>query len=301
MDKFDASTLPDPELNPLLNPLLGAHMGRWAEVYFTNPPEKRGEAISELLRELQNVSPSESASIQVIDDERVTEKTETAAEPVSSPIVAEPLRTCSECAHNNSAEQRFCGMCGAPLETSTWSYPPEIGEALQIPTAQWSEPEPSLGGNPLEHAVEPAVSSTAVGGGHDAPGPAWTLPERSVPHFLAVESEPAPHRFRLYAGVALATLLALLVYMGWRGTRAISGAADTRPAPASAIQPALALPAAATAQPSTTGTTSLGGNAPKSPVRSKNQAAATSRKNRPARSPCVPDRAYACKVPRRCG
>ena len=282
MDKFDASTLPDPELNPLLNPLLGAHMGRWAEVYFTNPPEKRVEAISELLRELQNGSPSEGASIQVIDEERVTEKTETAAELNSSPTAAEPLRTCSVCAHNNTAEQRYCGMCGAPLETSVWSYPPEVAEALQIATAHWSEPEPSLGGNPLEHAIEPAIEpavNSTAGGGHDARRPAWTLPERSLPSF-AVESEPVPHRYRLYAGVALAVLLAVLGYMAWRGTTAISGAAGTRSAPARAIPPALPAPAAS-APPSTTGSTSSVGNAPTLPVRSRNQAAATTRKNRP--------------------
>jgi hypothetical protein len=281
--EFDESTLPDPELNPLLNPILGAHMGRWAEVYFTNPPEKRGQAISELLRELKNNSPSESASIQVIDVERVAEKTETAVEPDSFRTAPEPLRTCSVCAHYNSAEQRFCGMCGAPLETSAWSYPPEIAEGLQIPTAHWSEPEPSLG-NPLEHeiepAVEPAVSSTAIGEGRGALGPAWALPERSLPHF-SVESEPVPHRYRPYAGVALAILLALLVYMGWRGTRAISGTAGAPSAPARAIPPAQPLPAAS-AQPSTADTTSSGDNPPQSPVRSANQAAATSRKNRPA-------------------
>ena len=55
-NESDAKTLPDPELNPLLNPLLGAHMGRWAEVYFTNPPEKREEAVTELLRELESGS-----------------------------------------------------------------------------------------------------------------------------------------------------------------------------------------------------------------------------------------------------
>src|SRR5580693_1285670 len=57
------NSLPDPELNPLLNPVLAAHMGRWAEAYFTAPPEKREEAVSELLRELRNDSPLASASV----------------------------------------------------------------------------------------------------------------------------------------------------------------------------------------------------------------------------------------------
>jgi hypothetical protein len=49
-------TLPSPELNPLTNPVLGRNMGRWAEVYFTSPPEKREQAVQELLRELQRDS-----------------------------------------------------------------------------------------------------------------------------------------------------------------------------------------------------------------------------------------------------
>jgi hypothetical protein len=49
-------TLPSPELNPLTNPVLGKNMGRWAEVYFTSPPEKREQAVQELLRELERDS-----------------------------------------------------------------------------------------------------------------------------------------------------------------------------------------------------------------------------------------------------
>src|ERR1700689_5489571 len=65
-DKPDVNTLPDPELNPLLKPLLAAHMGRWAEVYFTTPPEQRGHAISELLRELESMPSADSAPVQAI-------------------------------------------------------------------------------------------------------------------------------------------------------------------------------------------------------------------------------------------
>ena len=41
MNEPDENTLPDPELNPLLNPLLAAHMGRL----------ERFEALSELPRQ----------------------------------------------------------------------------------------------------------------------------------------------------------------------------------------------------------------------------------------------------------
>jgi len=60
-DSDRPSTLPAPELNPLLNPLLEQNMGRWAEVYFTSPPEKREQAVLELLRELQARESSQMA------------------------------------------------------------------------------------------------------------------------------------------------------------------------------------------------------------------------------------------------
>jgi len=55
-------TLPSPELNPLTNPVLGRNMGRWAEVYFTSPPEKREQAVQELLRELERDSSAGESS-----------------------------------------------------------------------------------------------------------------------------------------------------------------------------------------------------------------------------------------------
>src|ERR1700739_70417 len=49
-----ADSLPKSDLNPLINPVLGRNLGRWAQVYFTSPPEKREEAVGELLRELKD-------------------------------------------------------------------------------------------------------------------------------------------------------------------------------------------------------------------------------------------------------
>lgn len=69
MSNFDDNhdhpkTLPSPELNPLTNPVLGRNMGRWAEVYFTSPPEKREQAVQELLRELERDSSAGETSAQ---------------------------------------------------------------------------------------------------------------------------------------------------------------------------------------------------------------------------------------------
>jgi len=110
--------LPNPELNPLLNPTLGRHLGRWAQVYFTSPPEKREEAVEELLRELQG-EPSfrreeESAPLPAERPPAETTSPETIriVEAVSTRLSLQ----CAECGHPYAFPQRFCGMCGATLE-----------------------------------------------------------------------------------------------------------------------------------------------------------------------------------------
>ena len=158
-NESNANTLPDPELNPLLNPLLAAHMGRWAEVYFTNPPEKRGQAVAELVRELETLSAPEPGSIPAIAADRIKEETEIADVPVASYAV-EPLRNCAGCGYENAAEQKFCGMCGAPLQASPRAQIQH--EGAQIPGTSWSEPEPSPGGNSGDSTIEPVVSVPAA-------------------------------------------------------------------------------------------------------------------------------------------
>ncbi len=279
-NESDSNTLPDPALNPLLNPILAAHMGRWAEVYFTNPPEKRGEAVAELIRELENNSPPAPASDQVvndqaINDERVSEKIET-TEPSDA---VEPLRTCSVCGHKNSTEQKFCGMCGSPVQVSPEAYTPHLTEAVPVSGVRWSKPEHSLGGNSGQYATERAVSFSAADGSYDAQDDSiWSPPERSLPSF-AMEPEPVPYRYRLYVGVVLAILLALLIYMSWRGTKAISGTSGPQSVPSKVIPPA---PVAVPQQPRAAPSGSPAGDAQASPVASKNQPGATPRKDRSA-------------------
>ena len=53
-DNGDGSSrpLPKPELNPLQNPVLADNSATVAQVYFTSPPEKREQAVVELLLKL---------------------------------------------------------------------------------------------------------------------------------------------------------------------------------------------------------------------------------------------------------
>lgn len=110
--------LPNPDLNPLLNPTLGRHLGRWAQVYFTSPPEKREEAVEELLRELQsNPSVADEVPATVHNAPPPMET----GRPVESIRIVEAMSDpssfqCGECGHPYTSPQRFCGMCGATLE-----------------------------------------------------------------------------------------------------------------------------------------------------------------------------------------
>lgn len=288
-DEFDKNTLPDPELNPLLNPLLAAHMGRWAEVYFTNPPERRGQAVAELLRELQSAPPPEADAgsdlpapiiqVPIIEDPIIPDEStgrleiEMTETRDSSSTAIETARNCSACGYENLEAQNFCGMCGSSLLIPQQAPTPPVKEPMLAAVDNWSESEPCLGSHFVEYTNPPAAHSVADDYFRETAG---TLPQEALPHF-AMEPEGAPYRYRIYVGVAVAILLSVLVYMGWRGTKALSSSSSpqsTLPAAVPAAQPA---PASST-QESTNQTVSPEGNPP-APVQRQTPGDASSRAN----------------------
>jgi TonB family protein len=52
------------DLSPASNPLLAKNLGRWAEAYFTSPPEKREEAVVDLLRQLRGEASEKSETLE---------------------------------------------------------------------------------------------------------------------------------------------------------------------------------------------------------------------------------------------
>jgi TPR repeat protein len=104
--------LPRSELNPLTNPVLGKNLGRWAQAYFTSPPEKRERAVSQLLRELENEVPAAAATATT--SLRITEDVGT--EPPARAVQVPSDVLCPACQHRNQHNQRFCGSCGFPLQ-----------------------------------------------------------------------------------------------------------------------------------------------------------------------------------------
>jgi hypothetical protein len=230
-DNTDDSTLPPPELNPLLNPLLGQHMGRWAEVYFTSPPEKREQAVLELLHEL------EAADAQREDvADSATSIPEQVSVPVSFPSfrIAAELQSvgCPSCGHKNRADQRFCGMCGTRLE--------ENATAIDLGMEDVRRPEPALAAENEEN-----VESQFLAPRHADDEPPLLLMRRGPslepsPEFSTVEpdrqvrdydrngdepgwtpySTPPSNSYRLYVGAVLAMLFVVLIYIAWRGAQA---------------------------------------------------------------------------------
>jgi hypothetical protein len=220
-----AGILPETELNPLINPLLAAHMGRWAEVYFTSPPEKRAQAVSDLVRELSSDPPSTPVVSATASREAMWPKHEEANEvsssdPDATAALGQPTVVCESCGHRNAAPQRFCGMCGVPLTSSSEPAHP-LEESEPIAPTDWHEADARQAGVP-EREVESAARASPEDY-YTPPNPAWPPPENSPAEFSMLseyQSEPARHPYRIYVGVFVAILLGLLVYVTWRNNSA---------------------------------------------------------------------------------
>ena len=210
-------TLPPAELNPLINPLLAENMGRWAEVYFTSPPENREQAVLDLLRELEA--------------EKSRRETTLASELAAVP----PLVQCRNCGHDNPAVNKFCGMCGADTaseESGTAGYSktpiPHDGHS-NIPSEpepeRWSERSSSYD-EPLAPRHELSLFQAYRETESDDAENDWNF-------------EPAPSSsYRGYIGAVLAILILGLGYFAWRGMQNSQASHDiSAPPPASAAAP----------------------------------------------------------------
>lgn len=200
--------LPRPELNPLVNPLLGEHMGRWAEVYFTTPPEEREQAVEKLIKELQAEAgeerPPASPAATTVDRTGAPpvhkQDPEDGAHELPMPrftkFKPQPLDTaahdivvCPGCLHKNAAEQRFCGICGFSLTQ----------EPSRQPLQTQAVPTPSM----------PPVVRTPN------PEPDWQwLQQRTVVHRKTTGGTKS--RTRFLTGMVFASLLVVGGYVAWQ-------------------------------------------------------------------------------------
>ena len=206
--------LPDPELNPLMNPTLGKNLGRWAQVYFTSPPENRAQAVEELLRELEGGT----ARVDISNPDASARE---GGEPRDTAGVL-----CPRCHEPSSGEHKFCGICGTPLA------------AIPEPAAHvTSQAAPTFAGY---------SETTAPPAGEDVQ---W-LRDRSLTEF---EPEASSHKTWIFAGAALVIVLGAAAYLQWSASvRSSSSAVATSPvAPDSAVTAPSQPPMDASPQPST--------------------------------------------------
>ena len=208
-DEFQSpSTLPLPELNPLLNPLLGKNMGRWAEVYFTTPPERREEAVIELLRELEAENPA---------SENMGSSVAVASSAAAEGFVdscRERTKRCHACGRENPATHSFCGMCGIQLHDD-----PSLTRKIERrDSRQYEGAESGYGRSSLFESRSELASSPAFGSNELSLFQAGNV-VRPDEEFINPPSRP----YGFYLGAA-AIVIAALGYFAWRGVKASSQA-----------------------------------------------------------------------------
>ena len=248
----DERALPRPELNPLVNPLLADNMGRWAEVYFTSPPEKREEAVIELLRELEARSSdgeSHPASAQVVHDVR-SNAPSTAFERATTDRQPSNLRRCDTCSHYNPPMHQFCGMCGAQLSGTALedpridgSYKPHDAENHRVGAPAYAESSADYR-EPLEEGLPPAEEPRRDL--YDL-SPFHSLLEREDGAASGYDESPSG-RYRYLIGAVLAILILALGYAAWKSSRSDQNAQGSPPPPPPAATDTA--PATATPNPS---------------------------------------------------
>ena len=229
------NTLPRPELNPLLNPLLADNMGRWAEVYFTAPPEKREEAVLDLLRELEAVNPQH---LNPHDPALRAAFQEPVRVPGNFPEQLKEAETvnrtqCPSCGHENPDAHQFCGKCGASIESVTIPTNSAIYESRSDGSDREDIPALSKATSAsveVDAGQEDRLSgrdsrSNEPAGGHDD----LSLFRSFSAHRSADDYGLEPSRpYRLYIGAILAILIVGLGYMAWK----VSGSSQAHQAPA---------------------------------------------------------------------
>lgn len=203
-----ANPLPNPQLSPATNPILGKNLGRWAQVYYTNPPEKREQAVAELLRELESqaseIKPHAGAG---------KPKDEKARHQV----------VCPQCQRKNNFQQEFCSFCGSRLHPNraTASNASQNGAVSSRASAQTAAVvAQSLVAQPVvsqKIVAQPVVAQSVVAQSA-VPQSGETAIQRARDQALSSADQPAVPAYPSWAkllAAALAILLAGVAYLHW--------------------------------------------------------------------------------------
>jgi len=229
-------------------------MGRWAEVYFTSPPERREQAVLELVRELEGKNPTSGGQFGA--------PTPLAPEAASQAVFTPPILTpdlqndlhsqsdvppmkvpCHACGRELPPSQRYCGMCGAPQRREEAVADAHVADLViedqQIEDSTQSatfDNRESQYPSPVPDAYEPRSSSNELSlfqNGRDG-----EYRDRDENDDIFSYAPPPSRPYRVYIGVALAIVIFALAYMAWRSAQATSQTSHvTSQAPPAAVQP----------------------------------------------------------------
>jgi len=259
------STVPPAELNPLLNPVLAQNMGRWAEVYFTSPPEKREEAVSELLRELGGNPSAEGQAAAPVSDVNLQISSSQSSEAAYQNV-------CRSCGFQNPENQNFCGMCGTALSRAGHTgenRPTDVRPAEECATQAATQrhldeirflpPEELTDESSVNPVREERTTVQQIReaesraeenyGDHSSADQypySWVdrYRDQSREHQFSFESDRPSfaYSYRMFVGAGLAIVIVVLAYMAWRSGQAASNLSPQSPqtngAQSSAAQPA---------------------------------------------------------------
>jgi hypothetical protein len=222
-------------------------MGRWAEVYFTSAPDKREEAVLELLRELEGRNSEQVHSASQAAPAIQKRVPLAIVDNAASESARGDLRHCPTCDHPNIATHQFCGMCGSLLDGA---IPEELRsdeiEETVDPQGGGDRAEASYAESETEfrERIEAQPVSSA---GASARNPYdlslfQGLRENELEENFEDDRSPSV-RYRYYIGAVLAILILALGYMAWSGSGANQGAQGTPPPPAPGAAESAATPA----------------------------------------------------------
>lgn len=220
-DSKPGNGLPNPDLNPMMNPTLGKNLGLWAQVYFTNPPEKREEAVQQLLRDLEKGVTPQQIQASTSQDEAGATPEQKPVEVTQAPRISEGI-LCPACLHRNDAKQRFCGLCGFTLRSK------ETKESAEEP--------------PI---IAPASAHIPAPPERNPDDWQW-LHQRNLAELQTRKEHTAP--WRVFSILGAVVVLAVFGYLFW--VRGRTGASPAAPVPATVRGTA---PAPTTAVPATGG------------------------------------------------
>ena len=309
----EPSTLPPPELNPLLNPLLAENMGRWAQAYFTSPPERRDHAIQELLRELEaeksdRVNGGAPAAPLAQDKEQSLESAKPAASHSSD--VPPTLVRCHACGRKNLSSQKFCGMCGTRLgeeaavadlhrdHLHSRDFHSDELDVADVPSENESSEDQYTHNSPPDD--EPAVfaeshKSHLTAREHDGYEPRLNRNELSLfqsspdvdyaDDDVILSTPRGAGPYRIIVGIVLAIIIGSLAYMAWRRSQQTSQSRLESAAPAvAATEAAPSEPASAESAPPKAAKTDVPDRTPPAENQAAQPAASPAKAAKPATS-----------------